>query len=80
MHRLAALDVLARMASRPDVQERLLEDLPKQPSPMAQAAIADVLAEHGGEGVRGRLARLADDTALDPAVRDHLRRILSRPT
>ncbi|HEX5758788.1 MAG TPA: hypothetical protein VF121_06300 [Thermoanaerobaculia bacterium] len=74
--RLAAIDALADVAGRPGVQRELIDGFPRQQSPLVQIALVDLLAE--ARGARPRLRKLADDPAVDPTVRDYLRRRLER--
>lgn len=74
--RLAAIDALAGVVERPRVQRTLAESLPRQPSPMVQIALVDLLAE--APGARPLLSRVAENPEVDPTVRDYLRRRLER--
>jgi hypothetical protein len=71
--RLAAVDALAPTVGRPLVRDQLLQEVGKQPSPMVQIALIDVLLAHDRAGSRQRLLDLGGDPALDPTVRDYLR-------
>ncbi len=74
--RLAAIDALAPVASEPPVQAVLLRALPHQDSPMVQIALVDLLLDSGAAGARRAATRLADDPAVLPEVRQHVRQRL----
>ena len=91
--RLAALDALREVSSRPETRTRLLESIPAQDSPLVQISAIDVLLEASTpasgtsspaastrEDVAGRadLARLAENPDLDEVVRGYLRDRLER--
>jgi hypothetical protein len=71
--RLAAVDALAPTVGRPLVRDQLLQEVARQPSPMVQIALIDVLLAHDRAGSRQRLLDLESQPALDPTVRDYLR-------
>ncbi len=74
--RLAALDALAPVASEPPVQEALIRALPHQDSPLVQIALVDLLLDTDGARARRAVTTLADDPAVLPEVRQHVRRRL----
>jgi hypothetical protein len=76
--RLAAIDALAPTVGRPLVRDQLLDEMARQPSPMVQIALIDVLLAHDREGSLQRLQELATDRTLEPMVRDYLRSRLER--
>lgn len=71
--RLAAVDALAPTVGRPPVRDQLLEEVARQPSPMVQIALIDVLLAHDRAGSRRRLLDLEGNPRVDPTVRDYLR-------
>jgi hypothetical protein len=71
--RLAAVDALAPTVGRPPVRDQLLEEVARQPSPMVQIALIDVLLAHDRAGSRRRLLDLEGNPRMDPTVRDYLR-------
>lgn len=76
--RLAAIDALAPTVGRPLVRDQLLDEMARQPSPMVQIALIDVLLAHDRAGSLQRLQDLAADSAIDPTVRGYLRSRLDR--
>ena len=76
--RLAAIDALAPTVGRPLVRDQLLDEMARQPSPMVQIALIDVLLAHDRAGSLQRLQDLAADPAIDPTVRGYLRSRLER--
>jgi hypothetical protein len=78
--RLAAVDALAPTVGRPPVRDQLLQEVARQPSPMVQIALIDVLLAHDRAGARRKLLDLGGDPALDPTVRDYLRARLHQLT
>jgi hypothetical protein len=67
--RLAALDALARSMNRSDVREDLLRSLPKQPSPLVQAAIVDLMVQLHERSSLGVFREMVRDTALNSSVK-----------
>jgi hypothetical protein len=66
--RLAAIDALTRVATHADVVESLTRSLPRQDSPMVQAALIDYLVEAHDRQAVGTLRELATRPDLNPAV------------
>lgn len=75
--RLAALDVLSRMAGRPEVRERLLQALPRQSSPTMTVAMADVLMAVDGPRSRAAIENTMKEKELPDDVKEYLRNALS---
>ncbi len=78
--RLAALDALREVSTRPDTRARLVQSIPEQDSPLVQISAIDVLLESdaASPATRDELATLAQDPALDEVVRGYLRDRLER--
>ena len=79
--RLAALDALRPMATRPDARPRLVAAVATQESPLVQLSLIDLLLESDGalaQSTRHDLAQLLDNPELDPVVRGYLRDRLGR--
>jgi hypothetical protein len=81
--RLAALDALREVASRPENRARLVQSIPQQDSPLVQISAIDVLLETAppapsGSAATDDVARLASDPALDEVVRGYLQDRLER--
>jgi hypothetical protein len=70
--RLAAIEALAPLASRPRVLDPLARALPEQDSPLVQVALVDLLLASDGETARRAAASLLDDEAVHPEVRRHV--------
>ncbi len=70
--RLAALDALSRSMGRSDVRDDLLRSLPKQPSPLVQAAVVDLMVQLHEKSSLGVFRAMVRDTALNSAVRKKL--------
>jgi anti-sigma factor RsiW len=70
--RLAALDVLARNARRPEIGAALADTLPHQRSPLVQIALADALIDSGSREVAAALRDLVASPTLDRSVREYL--------
>lgn len=70
--RLAAIEALAPVASRPRVLDPLARALPEQDSPLVQVALVDLLLSSDGETARRAAASLLDDEAVHPDVRRHV--------
>lgn len=70
--RLAAVDVLARFADRPEVARRLRASLLGQSSPLVQIALIDLLVEQDGPETGETLRELAARPGLDEAVRGRI--------
>ncbi len=66
--RLAAIDALGKAAAYPGVLQSLIRALPRQDSPMVQAAIVDYLADAHDRQAVGTLRQLASQPDLNPAV------------
>lgn len=76
--RLAAIEALAPLASRPRVLDPLARALPEQDSPLVQVALVDLLLASDGETARRAAASLLDDEAVHPEVRRHVAERLGR--
>jgi len=66
--RLAAIDVLSKASGSPAVLQSLRQSLPRQESPMVQAALIDYLVDARDGRSLGALERLAAQPNLNPAV------------
>ena len=76
--RLAALEALRPLASRPEGRPRLVAALAGQDSPLVQLSLVELLLESDTEAAHRDLAQLLDNPKLDPVVRAHLRNRLGR--
>lgn len=76
--RLAAIEALAPVASRPRVLGPLARALPEQESPLVQVALVDLLLASDGEAARRAAAGLLEDEEVHPDVRRHVRERLGR--
>jgi HEAT repeat protein len=65
--RLAAIDALSK-ASSPAVLQSLTQSLPRQDSPMVQAALIDYLVDARDRRAVGALRQLAAQPDVNPAV------------
>jgi hypothetical protein len=66
--RLAAVDALSKASGSPGVLQSLTQSLPRQDSPMVQAAIVDYLVDARDRRAVGTLRTLASQPDLNPAV------------
>jgi hypothetical protein len=66
--RLAAIDALSKASGSPGVLQSLTQSLPRQDSPMVQAALIDYLVEARDHKALGTLRQLAAQPDLNPAV------------
>jgi len=66
--RLAAIDALNKASGSPGVLQSLTQSLPRQDSPMVQAALIDYLVEARDHKALGTLRQLAAEPDLNPAV------------
>ena len=66
--RLAAIDALTKVATHPGVVDSLTRSLPRQDSPMVQAALIDYLVDAHDRKAVGTLRQLASQPDLNPAV------------
>jgi hypothetical protein len=71
--RLAAVDALAPVEGRPVVRDQLLREVDRQPSPLVQIALIDLLLAGDRQGSQRRLLDLASSPSLDATVRGYLR-------
>jgi hypothetical protein len=71
--RLAAVNALAPVLGRPAVRDQLLQEVGRQPSPLVQIALIDLLLDRDRPGSRRRLLDLAASPSLDETVRGYLR-------
>ncbi len=67
--RLAALDALRPMLSQPGLLKRLLDSLIKQPSPLVQISMIDLMVELKHRDAMGVLQKVKADTDANPTVR-----------
>jgi hypothetical protein len=68
--RLGAIDALTRVAAQPAVVDSLSRSLPRQDSPMVQAALIDYLVDAHDRRAVGALRQMASRPDLNPAVLD----------
>jgi HEAT repeats/Putative zinc-finger len=66
--RLAAIDALSKASGSPGVLQSLTQSLPRQDSPMVQAALVDYLVDARDHKALGALRQLAAQPDLNPAV------------
>ena len=66
--RLAAIDALSKASSDPGVRQSLTRSLPRQDSPMVQAALIDYLVDARDRQAVPTLRQLASQPNLNPAV------------
>jgi len=66
--RLAAIDALSKAAGSPGVLQSLTQSLPRQDSPMVQAALIDYLVDARDRKALTTLRQLAAQPDLNPAV------------
>jgi hypothetical protein len=66
--RLAAIDALVKASGSPEVLRSLAQSLPRQDSPMVQAAVIDYLVDARDQRAVGALKQLASQPDLNPAV------------
>lgn len=67
--RLAALDALRPLLSQPGLLKRLLDSLIKQPSPMVQVSMIDLMVETKNREALGILQKIKADKDANPTVR-----------
>ena len=77
--RLAAVDVLAGLAERPEVFTGLAEALPRQDSASMQLAVADVLMAVNPADSTSSVKQVLERADLDPTVRQRLQASLAGP-
>lgn len=78
--RLATVDALASMHASSRVREGLVACLPRQTSPMVQIAVIDALVQLQESNAMDAIAKLADDSHADPAVRERARWAIQKLT
>jgi hypothetical protein len=71
--RLAAINALSKTTGSPAVLQSLTESLPRQDSPMVQAALIDYLVDARDRKALGTLRQLAAEPDLNPAVLERTR-------
>jgi hypothetical protein len=71
--RLAAIDALSKSSRSPGVMQSLTQSLPRQDSPMVQAALIDYLVDARDHQAVGTLRQLAAQPDLNPAVLERAR-------
>jgi hypothetical protein len=71
--RLAAIDALSKASGSPTVLTSLTGSLPKQDSPMVQAALVDYFVDAHDRQAIGALRQLEQRPDLNPAVLEHTR-------
>ena len=76
--RLAALDVLAGLAQRPEVRDGILDSFPRQDSAPMQAAMVDVLLTINGPRSRTEIRRAMEGDRLLDNVRDYLQQAVNK--
>jgi HEAT repeat protein len=76
--RLAALDVLSRHASQPQVRKAVVDALQGQQSPLVQVALIDQLAEWRDPDATQRLRNFQQTPNLNPAVRQRAEWAISK--
>lgn len=74
--RLAALDVLSGLSHDPVVRQGLVHSLPRQDSPVVQAAMADVMVQLQGRGAKKPLQQLLRQNDLNEQVKDKVEQSL----
>ncbi len=67
--RLSAVDALAKFAADPQLRRALIDSIPVQESPLVQIALVDLLVQAGDRDAVPALQKLAQDRAVDEAVR-----------
>jgi anti-sigma-K factor RskA len=67
--RLSAVDALQKFASEPAVRRAMTDALSAQDSPLVQAALIDGLAQWNDTSALPALRRLAQDSGIEPVVR-----------
>jgi hypothetical protein len=67
--RLAALDALRPMLSQPGLLKRLLDSLIKQPSPLVQVSVIDLMVETRHREALGTLEKIRGDQDVNETVR-----------
>ena len=67
--RLAALDALSRDLNQSGLRQDLIRALPKQSSPLVQAALVDLMVQFHETGSLDVLKQMIRDPKLDPAVK-----------
>lgn len=76
--RMAAIDALRGVGSRPVVRDRLVRSLDASAPPLVQLAVVDLLAAEAPPADR-QVGRLLAEAELDPSVRAYLDNIDSLP-
>jgi hypothetical protein len=67
--RLAALDALSRNPNQSGLRQDLIRSLPKQSSPLVQAAIVDLMIQFHEKGSIDIFKQMVRDPNLDPSVK-----------
>jgi anti-sigma factor RsiW len=67
--RLAALDALSRNPNQSGLRQDLIRSLPKQSSPLVQAAIVDLMIQFHEKGSIDVFKQMVRDPNLDPSVK-----------
>ena len=67
--RLAALDALSRNPNQSGLRQDLIRSLPKQSSPLVQAAIVDLMVQFHEQGSLDVLKQMIRDPGLNPSVK-----------
>jgi hypothetical protein len=76
--RLAAVDALSKAPGQPEVLRSLTQLLPKQDSPMVQAAVIDYLVDARDHQAVGALREFAAQPDLNPAVLERVHYAVSQ--
>jgi hypothetical protein len=78
--RLAAIDALSKVANEEHVRESIQEALPREDSPMVQAALIDYLADAHDRSAVGAIQSVVDRPDVNPTVRQRATYAVSRLT
>ncbi|HLX11691.1 MAG TPA: zf-HC2 domain-containing protein [Bacteroidota bacterium] len=67
--RLAALDAISRMLDQPEIRSELIQDLPKQSSPLVQLAMVDLLVQAKEKESVAVFTKMLVDTSVNDIVK-----------
>lgn len=76
--RLAAVDALRRLSSEAAIRSQMAGALSRQDSPLVQIALMDALADYRTPESLAAIRRIADSTAMNPAVKSHAAALIGR--